>query len=69
MGETAASFPASKDMTLTGEDGIVCLAHCEATGIALVNCDPYIREWIRRQGRESWRRLAGQSEGGAHPHS
>jgi anti-anti-sigma regulatory factor len=39
-----------KDVTLTGEDGIVFLARCEAAGIALVNCDPYIREWITRQG-------------------
>jgi hypothetical protein len=40
-------------MTLTGQDGIVFLARCEAAGIALVNCDPYIREWIARQGTES----------------
>ena len=42
-----------KDMTLTGQDGIDFLAGCEAAGIALVNCDPYVREWIRRQGAES----------------
>ena len=35
-----------KDMTLTGQDGITFLAQCEAAGIALVNCDPYVREWI-----------------------
>ncbi len=38
-----------KDMTLTGQDGINFLAQCEAAGIALVNCDPYVREWIARQ--------------------
>jgi anti-anti-sigma regulatory factor len=38
-----------KDMTLTGQDGIDFLAECEAAGIALVNCDPYVREWITRQ--------------------
>ncbi len=38
-----------KDMTLTGQDGINFLAQCEAAGIALVNCDPYVREWITRQ--------------------
>ena len=38
-----------KDMTLTGEDGINFLAQCEAAGVALVNCDPYVREWITRQ--------------------
>jgi hypothetical protein len=42
-----------KDMTLTGQDGINFLAQCEATDIALVNCDPYVREWIRRQRSES----------------
>ena len=38
-----------RDMTLTGQDGITFLAQCEATGISLVNCDPYVREWITRQ--------------------
>jgi len=38
-----------KDMTLTGQDGINFLAECEAAGIALVNCDPYVREWVTRQ--------------------
>lgn len=38
-----------KDMTLTGQDGIAFLAHCEVAGIVLVNCDPYVREWIARE--------------------
>jgi anti-anti-sigma regulatory factor len=38
-----------KDMTLTGQDGIDFLAQCEAADITLVNCDPYVREWITRQ--------------------
>jgi anti-anti-sigma regulatory factor len=38
-----------KDLTLTGQDGIDFLAHCEAGDISLVNCDPYVREWITRQ--------------------
>jgi anti-anti-sigma regulatory factor len=38
-----------KDVTLTGQDGIDFLARCEAGGISLVNCDPYVREWITRQ--------------------
>ena len=38
-----------RDMTLTGEDGISFLARCEAANVALVNCDPYVREWIARQ--------------------
>ena len=40
-----------KDMTLTGQDGIAFLAGCEAAGIALANCDPYVREWIRIQNK------------------
>ena len=42
-----------KDMTLTGQDGIDFLWRCETAGIALVNCDPYVREWIRGQEAES----------------
>ena len=38
-----------KDMTLTGQDGISFLAQCETAGIALLNCDPYVREWIMGQ--------------------
>ena len=38
-----------KDMTLTGQDGVNFLAQCEAADIALVNCDPYVREWVTRQ--------------------
>ena len=38
-----------KDMTLTGQEGIAYLTRCEAAGIVLANCDPYVREWIARQ--------------------
>ncbi len=38
-----------KDMTLTGQDGIDFLTQCEAVDVALVNCDPYVCEWITRQ--------------------
>jgi len=37
-----------KDVTLTGQDGIAFLAQCEAADITLVNCDPYVSEWIAR---------------------
>jgi hypothetical protein len=42
-----------RDMTLTGQDGVVFLSGCEEGGIALLNCDPYIREWITRLGTGS----------------
>ena len=38
-----------KDVTLAGEDGVIFLARCEALNITLVNCPPYIREWITGQ--------------------
>jgi hypothetical protein len=38
-----------KDMTLTGHEGIGFLCRCEVAGIALVNCDAYVREWIARE--------------------
>lgn len=42
-----------KDMTLIGQDGIVLLAALETAGVGLINCDPYVREWITRQGTGS----------------
>ena len=38
-----------KDVTLSGEDGIIFLAQCEARNITLVNCPSYIRQWITRR--------------------
>jgi anti-anti-sigma regulatory factor len=42
-----------KDVILAGEDGVIFLARCEAENITLVNCRPYIREWITRQNNGS----------------
>ena len=42
-----------KDVNLAGEDGIIFLARCEAENITLVNCRPYVREWITRQNNGS----------------
>ena len=42
-----------KSVTLAGEDGIIFLARCEAGNITLVNCLPYIREWITKQNNGS----------------
>jgi hypothetical protein len=38
-----------KDITLIGPDGVSFLERCEADGITLKRCAPYIREWITRQ--------------------
>jgi hypothetical protein len=38
-----------KDVTLVNEDAVIFLERCESSGVSLVNCPPYIGEWIRRQ--------------------
>ena len=53
VAETKGIFLDLKDMTLTGQDGIDFLTRCEAAGIKLVNCDPYVREWITGEGSGS----------------
>jgi hypothetical protein len=35
-----------KDLTLVDQDGVNFLRGCEADGIELRNCPPYIRSWI-----------------------
>ena len=39
-----------KDVSLAGREGILFLARCEADGVTLENCTPYIREWMEREG-------------------
>ena len=38
-----------KDVSLVNREGMSFLARCEADGVSLENCPPYIREWIRRE--------------------
>ena len=38
-----------KDVTLVNEDAVIFLGRCESNGLTLVNCPPYIGEWIKRQ--------------------
>jgi len=45
-----------EELTLTGQDGMAFLAQCEAAGIALANCDPYLREWIRTRNKSHIRK-------------
>ena len=42
-----------EDVTLVGQEGITFLAECEGADITLVNCPPYVRQWISRE-RSSW---------------
>jgi hypothetical protein len=36
-------------VTLVDVEGVGFLSECEARGIQLVHCSPYIREWIARE--------------------
>jgi hypothetical protein len=38
-----------KDVGVIDRDVISFLAHCEADGMKLENCTPYIREWMERE--------------------
>ena len=38
-----------EEVTLVDLDIVQQLARCEAKGIELLNCPPYIREWISRE--------------------
>jgi hypothetical protein len=36
-------------VTLVDVDGVGFLSDCEARGVELAHCSPYIREWITRE--------------------
>jgi len=38
-----------KDLTLVDREAVRYLGRCEADSIKLINCPPYIREWIVRE--------------------
>ncbi len=38
-----------KDVSLVSRDVMGFLARCEADGVKLENCTPYIREWMERE--------------------
>jgi|SRR4029077_9790164 len=38
-----------KDVSIVGRDAMGFLARCEADGVKLENCTPYIREWMERE--------------------
>lgn len=38
-----------KDVSLVGREVMGFLARCEADGVKLENCAPYIREWMERE--------------------
>jgi hypothetical protein len=44
-----------EEVTLVDLDIVRFLATCEAEGIELVHCSPYIREWINRENERAGR--------------
>jgi hypothetical protein len=38
-----------KDVSLVSRDAMGFLSRCEAGGVKLENCTPYIREWMERE--------------------
>jgi len=38
-----------KDVSVVDRDVMCFLARCEADGVRLENCTPYIREWMERE--------------------
>jgi hypothetical protein len=38
-----------KDVGVVDRDVVSFLVHCEADGVTLENCAPYIREWMERE--------------------
>ena len=42
-----------RDLTLVDQAAVSFLGRCEADGVRLENCPPYIREWIRRDRSDS----------------
>ena len=41
------------EVTLVDVDVVRFLNRCETEGVRLVNCSPYIREWMNREGNRS----------------
>jgi anti-anti-sigma regulatory factor len=38
-----------KDISMVDRDGMHFFARCEADGVKLENCTPYLREWMERE--------------------
>jgi len=51
------------EVTLVDLDIVQLLARCEAKGLELLNCPPYIREWISRESSRATSRDEEESVG------
>jgi predicted metal-binding protein len=38
-----------KDVSVIDREAMRCFVRCEANGVQLENCTPYIREWMERE--------------------
>jgi len=52
-----------EEVTLVDLDIVQLLARCEANGVELLNCPPYIREWISRENSRANSREEEESVG------
>ena len=41
-----------EEVKLVDHEAVRFLAACEATGVQLTHCSPYIRDWITREGAD-----------------
>lgn len=41
-----------KELTLVDADVVRFLGICEVDGVGIVNCSPYIREWMKQERKE-----------------
>jgi len=54
LGQESGGFAIDlKNVDLVDREAVKLLALSEANGTELRNCPPYIREWIKREGKET----------------
>ena len=51
-----------EEVTLVDLDIVQLLARCEAKGVELLNCPPYIREWTSRENSRENSRANSRDE-------
>ena len=55
------------EVMLVDVDVVRCLNRCETEGVRLVNCSPYLREWMRREQNRQPKRGCPWRDGGRYP--
>ncbi len=49
IGESGSKILDLEEVTLVDVEVVRFLGTCEARGVALLNCSPYIRDWIAKE--------------------